>query len=238
MSKDNNVRRNLKHVMNTLPLSWQDEAKRLYYSWQIRRRRFRTDEQEFRLLEGLVSPGDWTIDVGANIGHYTIRLARLVGREGRVIALEPVPRTFALLAANVQMAGVGNVTLINAAASELVGVANMHIPMQHGVANFYQAQIVEDIADCSVLTIPLDSFSWPHRVALVKIDVEGHEGRVLSGMVELLKRDRPTLVIETSSDMVESFLHEFSYESRRLHRSPNTVFRPIPLVDHRRCSTG
>lgn len=52
-----------------------------------------------------MAPGDWALDIGANVGHYTKRMSDLAGPEGRVIAFEPVPDTFAVLCANAQARG-------------------------------------------------------------------------------------------------------------------------------------
>src|SRR5881296_3836076 len=108
----------MKRLASLFPHSWQQELKRHYYRRQIRRQTFETAEPEFKLLSSIVSPGDWVIDVGANIGHYTKQFSELVGSEGRIFALEPVPDTFALLAANASLFKYRNVTLLNVAASE------------------------------------------------------------------------------------------------------------------------
>src|SRR5215470_17062957 len=108
----------LKRIAATLPAVWQNELKRVHFRNQIRHNRFVTDEPEYSILPTLISAGDWVIDVGANVGHYTKRFSELVGPTGRVIAFEPVPETFALLAANLQVLPKTNATLINAAVSD------------------------------------------------------------------------------------------------------------------------
>ena len=70
--------------------------KRLYFGRQMKKRKFRTDEKEFDLLERWVTRGDWALDIGANVGHYTARLSEIVGISGRVITFEPVPETFGI----------------------------------------------------------------------------------------------------------------------------------------------
>jgi predicted methyltransferase len=108
----------IKKLASRLPSLWQQELKRLYYRCQIHRQTFETTEPEFLILDQLISAGDWVIDIGANVGHYTKRFSDLVGPQGRVIAVEPVPDTFALLAANVLLFQYRNVTLLNLAASD------------------------------------------------------------------------------------------------------------------------
>ena len=111
-----------------LPERWQSELKRIHFGRQIIRGTFETSEPEYKILSQLIKPGDWVIDIGANVGHYTKRFSELVGVHGRIIAFEPVPTTFALLAANVQLFAHANVTLINAAVSDKFGVVGMSIP--------------------------------------------------------------------------------------------------------------
>jgi len=216
----------LKRIAATLPHAWQQQLKRWYFASQLRRNRFVTNEQEFALLDRLVVDGDWVLDVGANIGHYTARLSRLVGRTGRVIAFEPVPATFELLAANIARLPNGNVTLLNAAASDATRTAGISLPkFESGLTNFYMAKLGEGAGDVTVLTLPVDALAIPARVALVKIDAEGHEMSVLRGMTALLERDHPSLIVEDNSPDIGPFLRRFGYDVERLTGSSNATYR-------------
>lgn len=217
----------LKRLASRMPTAWQLELKRLLYGRQILRDRFVTDEPEYALLSSLLSPGDWALDVGANIGHYTKRMSDLVGDRGRVIAFEPVSETFSLLAANVQRFKYQNVTLLNAAASDEAGIAGISIPrFDSGLQNYYQAHLTGESEALQVMTLAIDSLRLPATIRLVKIDAEGHELRVLKGISQLLSRDQPTLIIEVSSSGVDSFLAETGYLKETLPGSPNHVYRP------------
>lgn len=216
----------LKKIAGMLPNYWQNEMKRYMYKRQIYKNMFVTSEGEFRLLDTMISPGDWVIDVGANVGHYTKRFSELVGVRGRVIAFEPVPATFALLAANVQLFAHSNVSLINAAASQTTDSAFMSIPTYDcGLKNYYQAQLSPDLGNISVMTMDIDSFDFKNRISLVKIDAEGHEEFVLQGMQKLILRHHPVLLIETYSQVVEQQLLQIGYSSERLDKSPNVIYR-------------
>src|SRR5947209_5513593 len=132
----------LKRLAARMPPAWQREMKRRLYRRQILRDSFATDEPEYALLGSLLSPGDWAVDVGANVGHYTKRMSDLVAGSGRVVAFEPVPETFSLLSANAQHFRYQNVTLLNAAASDGAGVAGISIPrFDTGQTNFYEASL-------------------------------------------------------------------------------------------------
>lgn len=217
-----------KRIASKLPHHWQSELKRRYFGAQIRRDTFHTDEPEFRLLDGYISQGDWAIDVGANIGHYTKRMSDLAGQQGRVIAIEPVPTTFALLASNVNRFEYGNVSLLNVAASDTFGSAGMAMPtLSTGLTNYYQAAIKNGAAcSLSVLALPIDSLGIAAKVRLIKIDVEGHELAALKGMINLIRASKPILIVETGSDEVISYLTAVGYAPKRLPESPNILFTP------------
>lgn len=215
-----------KRIAATLPTRIQQELKRIHFARQLKAKRFITDEKEYALLDTFVEPGDWVLDIGANVGHYTARLSDLVGPEGRVIAIEPIPNTFELLAANVARLAHQNVTLLNIAASDSTAVVGMTIPrFESGLDNYYMAHLSNEKSDLNVLCEPVDGLSLPRRVSLVKIDAEGHELSVLKGMRHVLQRDRPTLIVEDNVPEVIPFLQGLRYSSERLEGSSNRIFR-------------
>jgi FkbM family methyltransferase len=218
----------LKQLAARLPHRWQTELKRIHVARQIKKGSFVTAEPEYKLLHNFINPGDWVVDIGANVGHYTKRFSELVGAHGRVIAFEPVPTTFFLLSANVQLFAHPNVTLINAAVSDKLDVVGMSMPkFSTGLTNYYEAHL-SSAADSalSVLTMSLDSLGINQHIALVKIDVEGHEAFVLAGMRKLLEASHPVLIVETGSKEVIADLTALGYVPEKLQNSPNVLFRP------------
>ncbi len=214
-----------KKMASKLPGRWQNELKRTQFSYQIRRGTFYTDEKEFAMLDKWVSDGDWVLDIGANIGHYTARLSELVGHSGRVIAFEPVPATFELLAANMARFPLNNVTLLNLAASDSTGIVGISIPkFDSGLENFYMAHLTDDSAGLQVMTAAIDAIKIPGTIKLAKIDAEGHEVSVLSGMRNLLERDHPVLIVEDNSAELTDFLVALGYGHTTLEGSSNTIF--------------
>jgi len=220
----------MKQLAARLPHRWQSELKRLHFGRQIARNDFNTSEAEFHLLPQWVSTGDWVLDIGANVGQYTKRMSDLVGAHGRVIAFEPVPATFALLAANAERFEHGNVSLFNAAVSGKLDVLGMDIPrFASGLINYYQAHLTEGGQGATrVLTLPVDALQIDRRVSLVKIDAEGHEAQVIDGMQVLLQRWQPTLIVETGSQALIDRIAALGYEVNRLAGSSNVVCRPRP----------
>ena len=218
------VNQRLRKLAKSLPSPWQLELKRWLYRRQILGGRFETTEKEFFALDQMVHRGDWVLDVGANVGHYTARLSALVGPEGRVIAFEPIPHTFALLASNMPYFPYPNVTLLNVALSAEPGNLRMDIPLESdGTANYYQASLTEEGA-VGVLGITADALDLPRRVALVKIDAEGHELPILRGMTRLLERDHPVMIVEDNDSAVPQYLETLGYVSERLPTSHNLIF--------------
>lgn len=218
----------IKRLASRLPLRYQQELKRLYFARLIRKDRFKwaiENEGEFARLEQWVDPGDWVIDLGANVGNYVARLSELVKADGRVLAFEPVPQTFELLAANVARMPLQNVTLLNLAASDTFTVKRMRMPLlPSGAANPYMAHLTDGAGETSVLCAPVDSLDIQHQVKLVKIDVEGHELAALRGMVRLIRRDRPVLIVEGRSPEVVALLDGLGYSFQQDAGSPNRVF--------------
>ena len=232
----------LKRMAARLPDSMQHELRRLFFGRQIHGRRFFTDEKEYRLLDTLLAPGDWALDIGANVGHYAMRMSELVGAAGRVIAFEPVPNTFSLLAANTRLFAHSNVSLLNVAASDRTAVLGAHIPeFPKGLRNFYRAYLTSDPENLTIVTLPVDALALPPTIKLVKIDVEGHELAVLRGMHRLLERDHPVLIVETDSQETVDLLHSMSYVTERLPDSSNllcrhaTQLRNTVLMDAQPC---
>lgn len=221
------MRRTLKRIASHLPAWWLQELKRLYFGSHIRRHVFRTYEPEFELLGDMVSAGDWALDIGANVGHYTARLSELVGKHGRVIAFEPVPATFELLAANMAQLAHRNITLVNAAASDSAFVSGMEIPKfeEDGLDNFYTAHLSPGPVKLGVLCLPADALMTREPIRLVKVDAEGHELQALRGLRRILQRDHPTLIVEDNSSEVAAFLQQFGYTSEKIQGSSNRIFR-------------
>ncbi len=217
----------LKRLVSHFPHRWQTELKRIYFGGQINRKSFVTDEPEYKILHKLINPGDWVVDVGANVGKYTNRFSELVGQHGRVIAFEPVPTTFSLLSANTQQFTHSNVTLINVAISDKVNIVGMSIPkFSTGLTNYYQAHLSSTTDSAlSVLTLSLDSININQRIALVKIDAEGHESFVLTGMQKLIKKYHPILIVEDPSEEIIANLISMDYVLERLPSSPNILFK-------------
>ena len=186
-------------------------------------------------IESRLAPGDVFIDVGANIGYFTLLAASRVGPSGRIVAVEAMPAIFQHLAAHVADNGLTNTRLINEAAvgpndpSEVLlywgGAGNIGSSgmLQHAT----QTESVKVNARTLAQMLTPDEY---RRARLIKVDVEGVEGRTIRGLG--LERggfdERLELIVEISAgpdvetdpaDLLEYFagLGFFPYELREDH---------------------
>lgn len=219
----------LKRLASRLPNDWQYYLKRIRYTRQIRKNKFVSLEHEYNLVDQFIKPGDWVIDIGANVGYYTRKFSDLVGVNGRVIAIEPIPETFSLLASNVRNFQYDNVTLFNCAISTQFSPVNMDLPyFDTGIKNFFEAKITQDGSDgIHVIALNIDALGINVPISFVKIDTEGHEVSVLEGMKNLIDKYHPTLMIEINTDDIILKVEEMGYSSHRIAQSHNVVFTSL-----------
>jgi FkbM family methyltransferase len=155
-------------------------------------------------------PGDVFIDVGANIGYFSLQAARLVGSTGAVVAIEASPSIHDKLRANLALNATRNVRTVNLAVSDRASMLRLYLGP---VDNVGGTTLVADgtpgsTFECVVPARPLGDIvtadEW-RRARLVKIDVEGAEAAVVAGMVPLLAQAPPDLelVVEIAPRTLE-----------------------------------
>lgn len=215
-----------KRVASLLPLSMQQEFRRLKIWWALKRGLFSSDEPEFGLLPSLVHAGDSVLDIGANVGYYTLRLSELVGEEGRVFAFEPIAATAEMLSFVSRTSPNRNITVFNTAVSDKPELLKFSIGKSaDGLPDYFTARATAS-GSYTVFATTIDSLAIPTRISFVKIDTEGAELSVLRGMDTLLERDHPILVIE-GDESLEPYLVSRGYQMRpRQPGSANLVFVP------------
>lgn len=152
-----------------------------------------------RAFRALVGAGHTVLDVGANVGWYTLAAARGVGEGGRVVAVEPNPDIAVRLRASVEANGFeARVAVVVEALGDAPGRATLGRPRQ--VANYGNAFLVETpdaaLFECHDVAVGrLDDMPFP-RLDLVKIDCEGAEALVLGGGLRTIGTHRPLVVSE------------------------------------------
>ena len=145
-----------------------------------------------------VKPGMYVADVGANHGYYTVLMADIVGPEGRVLAVEPHPRTSDLLHRNVTINGFASHTdVADCAVGFFAGeILSLHVP-DNEPKNAHVVHGSEAPGSLKIRSERLDDLlaGWP-RIDFIKMDVEGAEEAALSGAAVTIERDRPQLLLE------------------------------------------
>jgi FkbM family methyltransferase len=140
-------------------------------------------------IQSATRPGDLAVDVGANIGYYTLVLARCVGPEGRVFAFEPDPTNFAVLKQNIEANGYKNVVAMNKALSDQAASTKLFLAPSN-LADHRIFDPGDGRPSISVETVTLDDvLSDPsQKPNVIKMDVQGAEYGVLRGMKSVLSR--------------------------------------------------
>lgn len=195
-------------ILSILPARVLLELKKLHYARALRKFS-EEDEIDIKIVERIVKPGDHVIDIGANVGWYTKILSGLVGEQGSVYSIEPIPTTFKLLAFVTNRLRLNNVTLLNCGISSSNWTAIMEIPdYGTGGENYYRARVTtEEAATFRLRRYQSDMKSLdslfadsPKRIAFIKCDVEGHEIHVIMGAAKLIAGYGPAWLVEISGN--------------------------------------
>ena len=167
-------------------------------------------------LPQLVRKGDVAIDIGANLGYYTRPLADIVGNEGEVYAVEPVPVIFSVLERNVR--GCKNVHLMNYALGKEecdVEMANDSVA-EVGYFGTGRNFVSEGALSKSAVRFTArmrrgsDLFGGLERIDFIKCDIEGYERVVMPELRTLIERHHPTVLIETDGETRHEIIEMFS----------------------------
>lgn len=161
-----------------------------------------------------LSPGDVFIDVGANIGYFTLLASRLVGDSGKVVAVEALPAIFAALENNLKINCAHNVRAVNCAAWDMQEMLTIYtqpedLPGQTTVMSAWADKYNLEDSQSRIPAAPLSEILTPDEfraARLVKIDVEGAEWHALRGLEPLMDSCRNDLevMIEINAKMLEA----------------------------------
>jgi FkbM family methyltransferase len=139
-------------------------------------------------LRANLRPGMTFVDIGANVGYFSVLASKLVGPEGTVVAVEPAPGNLALLRSNLWRNGCSNVQVLPIAAHVLRGHAQMVLSSGGGSGNWLQEGPVDDPA-VLVPCAPLDDLLGDVPVDVVKCDAEGSDVFAIQGMRRTIARN-------------------------------------------------
>ena len=155
-----------------------------------------------------IRSGMTVLDVGADIGYYTLLFAKRVGPQGRILAFEPIPEALATLNYNIRLNRYQNVTVLEYGLYNENGSFILEGPLD--VSRINPARSDQGKKDLTITTRVFDECARElgiRRIDLVKIDVEGAEMSVLEGMIHTLKAQHPALLVEVHPMYLGLFGH-------------------------------
>ncbi|WP_428394021.1 FkbM family methyltransferase [Lichenicoccus sp.] len=151
------------------------------------------------LFRQILRPGMGVIDIGANMGFFTMLSASLVGDAGYVLAVEPNARNAGLLECSRQLNGFAQVQVAQVAAGPATGLLALHSAQSTGTASEVPAGLEAMLSARTVPSLSLDCLIPPERrIDFIKVDVDGGEYTALLGCRQTIARDRPLIVSEFS----------------------------------------
>lgn len=163
---------------------------------------FKTHEPlNTELLKDNLKEGMICLDVGANIGYYTLLESKIVGDKGMVIAIEPSPINFSILKKNVEMANAKNVNLFCLAGGDKNGVLKFLLDKQSNLSRILGEDEIVKPSD-KIVDVPvkkLDVFIEElnlKKFDFLRMDVEGYEYQIYKGFRNSLKKFKPMIQME------------------------------------------
>ena len=190
----------------------------------------------------LIKPGDVVIDIGGNLGYFTLIFSKLVGPQGRVLAVEPVALYRQVLKKNIS--GCTNVTILPYALGEQEAEIQMGNPSadrhRHGLMRVLKKEETAQGTPFETYPVqmrpPMQLFSNLARVNYIKCDIEGYEIPVIPLMQPLIEKHRPVMQIETDGEHKKQLLQFF----RELNYKPCYVEKDklLPLVNSEQALYG
>ena len=163
-------------------------------------------ELDTQIVKNEIKPGDVVIDVGANIGYYTLIFAKLVGNTGKVIAFEPEPKNFEILKKNVSINKLTNVILEQKIVSSTNGKTKLFLA-NTGIVGHHTTPTKNSTNFIEVDSVTLDDYFLTNNISkkinFLKIDVEGAEIKVLEGAKTILRNDKIKIFTEFNRLVIE-----------------------------------
>lgn len=196
------------------------------------------EPEETEIIKMLLPAGGVFLDVGANVGYFSIVAAMSVGSNGRVYAFEPVPEIYRILCRNIFLNGLTNVSPHNLACFSSVGEMAMERETDSGKSHL-SAVDVENAQKVRLTTI--DQFvnlSNVSRLDLIKIDAEGSDFEIVQGARRTIETFRPAILMELdhlsrfggSRSEVETFFTDCCYEVKEIKGKHSVDFLCKPAT--------
>jgi len=195
------------------------------------------DPVVFAPIREALAEGGTFLDVGANVGYYSVLAAQLLGSRGRVHAFEIDPRPLRCLRRNAGAGGAGGISVHEVAIGKAAGYALLHPGKDSGHTRATAADVGAGVPMTSIDAWRRES--GVRDIRAIKIDIEGEEFAALQGARETLAQERPTIVFEmlgnavalggATREEIVAFLGGLAYRVEELAgtHSPTLVARPM-----------
>ena len=158
------------------------------------------EDTECKLLESQIQKGQTVLDIGANIGYFSLHLSACVGQTGKVYSFEPDPGNLMILMENLSSNNCDNVQVIQKALSSELGKVSLYRDeFNYGAHSLSSDNLAAGPkSEVEIEAMTLDSFLRKEgaHVDWIKMDIEGAEGLVLKGAQETLRKDHPSILME------------------------------------------
>lgn len=209
-----------------------------YFYLMLKNDRLISNEQEFLKLKSFVKKNSSVIDVGANIGRYTFALSKIVGQKGFVYSFEPMCRSFLILNFLVFLSNLKNIILFKSALGnrnekilmkELYIYKNNPFLFDTNTGSYVIKKNDKSLTNNNLINyaLKLDDLCIKDKISFIKIDIEGNEYEFLLGAKNLIKKNKPILLIEIHNNFnkVLKLLYKLNYKEKFYFKnSRNRVF--------------
>lgn len=197
---------------------------------------------ELFYLKELVQPGFTCVDIGANVGYYSVFLSKYAGATGRVYAIEPVPLFARVFLKNTSRFALQNITLYQCALGSEQKRVTLGTPMIDGVFRHGLTKVIENNTDQSTQTYEVDMqvpdqlFASITKIDFLKCDVEGYEVILFPQMMATLSRCKPIIQIEISTaenrKALLNLLEPIGYSAYKLSSNKLEALSYAQAIEH------
>ncbi len=235
-----------RYLLSKLSRKFQGILAVIYFNHQRKNKKLNSNEIEHSQLTQWIKKGDNVIDIGSNIGRYTFKIADIVGQNGHVYSIEPLPGSFFILSSLSFLGNFKNITLMNIVIGKGENIVNFeedwtepHRLSKNGedkkITYLFntntESKITKQKNKFSIkrFQTSIDNLKISEKINFIKIDVEGNELDVLEGSKEIIARDKPTILIELLNNEkateLNNYFENLGYKIKILDKqSPNIIY--------------
>ncbi|HTD05890.1 FkbM family methyltransferase [Undibacterium sp.] len=191
-----------------MSINTKEHLQRFIYFWGL------WEHNELRVLRTLLKPGDTFLDLGANIGFFSLVASRIVGERGHVHAFEAIPDTLKELEANILLNSIKNITVHPQAAADREMRVRFAKPADsRSEMNSMRFEVHgENYWEIPCVRVD-ESIDATQAIKLIKIDIEGAEMMALRGMEKILQQPAKPIIL---CEVIDEFLKEMNSNAEEL----------------------